>query len=78
MMSSVSTRTMEWKDDARYATDGLILICLLASGLRLTTGLEAIGDPGLFDETGYRYAGTHLRSAGLMPPAWAPLYSVWY
>lgn len=60
------------------ALDGLILVCLVLSGLRLTAGLEAVVDLGLFDETGYLYAGTHLPSFGLMPPAWAPLYGVWY
>ncbi len=62
----------------RYGLDLALLACLALAGLRLSSGLEAVVDLTLFDETGYLYAGTHLRSAGLLPPAWAPLYGVWY
>lgn len=61
-----------------YWLDLLLAICLALGGLRLTGGLEQVVDLTLFDETGYLYAGTHLPSEGLMPPAWAPLYGVWY
>ena len=41
--------------------EGLLIICLLLMGLRLSTGLETVVDLGFFDETGYLYAGTHRR-----------------
>lgn len=61
-----------------HGLDLLLALCLALGGLRLTAGLEGVVDLTLFDETGYLYAGTHLPSEGLMPPAWAPLYGVWY
>jgi hypothetical protein len=61
-----------------YSLDLLLLVCLILAGLRLTGGLEQVVDLTLFDETGYLYAGLSLPTDGLMPPAWAPLYGVWY
>jgi hypothetical protein len=58
--------------------DIILILLIILAGLKLTHGLEHVLDIALYDESGYLYAGVNLAEKGLMPPAWAPLYGIWY
>ena len=67
-----------WFKQSSWPTDTMIVLLLVIAGIKLTFGLERIVDIGLYDESGYLYAGVSLAQKGLLPASWAPLYAAWY
>jgi len=58
--------------------DILLVTFLLISSLKLLSGIEAITDIRLSDESYYQHNGLVIPKEGFPPAEWAPLYSLWY
>ena len=56
----------------------VVLMVILAAGLKLTFGLENVFDVPLTDDTQYLRQGVELTEKGLPPADWAPLYVAWF